>query len=213
MKKVFLLLCVLFLIVSCAKQKVSTQPPQAEKSKMEQSLNQQMEQNLNQQEEKKELKQPETLLSSEASMQDQKEEPKKTTVEEVSPTMIAKAQTTMTDATNEQSVLSKMIHFDFDKYDIKKEAQEVLKEIAAYLKANPEIRIIIEGHCDERGTREYNLVLGMRRAQAAKKYLVDLGIDEKRIETISYGKDRPLIDEHNENAWAKNRRCEFKRIK
>jgi peptidoglycan-associated lipoprotein len=205
MKKVFLLLCVLFLIVSCAKQKVSTQPPQAEKSKMEQ--------NLNQQEEKKELKQPETLLSSEASMQDQKEEPKKTTVEEVSPTMIAKAQTTMTGATNEQSVLSKMIHFDFDKYDIKKEAQEVLKEIAAYLKANPEIRIIIEGHCDERGTREYNLVLGMRRAQAAKKYLVDLGIDEKRIETISYGKDRPLIDEHNENAWAKNRRCEFKRIK
>ncbi len=205
MKKAFLLLCVLLLVASCAKQKVPTQPPQAEKSKIEQ--------NLIQQEEKKEIKQPETQVSSIVSEQQQKEEPKKTKVEEVSPTMIAKAQTTMTDETKEKSVLSKMIHFDFDKYDIKKEAQEVLKEIAEYLKANPEVRILIEGHCDERGTREYNLGLGMRRAEAAKKYLVDLGIDEKRIETISYGEDKPLIDEHNEDAWAKNRRCEFKRIK
>jgi len=204
MKKAVLLLCVLFFVASCAMQKVPTQPPQTEKSKIEQTMSQQ--------EEKKEKKQPETQVSSIVSHQEQKEEPKKVKVEEVSPTMIAKAQTTMTDETKEQSVLSKMIHFDFDRYDIKKEAQEVLKEIAEYLKANPEVRIIIEGHCDERGSREYNLGLGMRRAQSAKKYLVDLGIDENRIETISYGKDKPLIDEHNEEAWAKNRRCEFKRI-
>lgn len=199
MKRLLLFLfAVIFITASCAKQKVTTQPPQPE-MKSEQKV-------VEKEEKKEEIKKPETEIT-------QKEEAKKVVSEEVTPTMIAKAQTTTTDASKENEVLSKMIHFDFDKYDIKKEYQVVLNEIAEYLKANPEIRIMIEGHCDERGTREYNLALGMRRAESAKKYLVDLGIDEKRIETISYGKDKPLIDEHNEDAWAKNRRCEFKRIK
>ncbi|MCX7769809.1 MAG: peptidoglycan-associated lipoprotein Pal [Proteobacteria bacterium] len=200
MRKVLLILCVLVLFSACAKQKVVSQPPQADIKPVQQE-----------QVVPKEQKAPEMKLQ-EAQIQ-QKEEPKKAKVEEVTPTMIAQAQTPTLETAKEDGVLSKMIHFDFDKYDIKKEYVSVLKEIAEYLKANPDIRILIEGHCDERGTREYNLQLGMRRAESAKKYLVDLGIDEKRIETISYGEDRPLINEQNESAWAKNRRCEFKRIK
>lgn len=201
MKKVLMVLSILVFLSACAKQKVVSQPPQVETKPAPQ------EHVVSKDQKQAELKAKESQI-------EQKEEAKKANVEEVTPTMIAKAQTTATtDSSKEVGVLAKMIHFDFDKYDIKKEAGEVLKEIADYLKANPEIRILIEGHCDERGTREYNLQLGMRRAEAAKKYLVDLGIDEKRLETISYGKDKPLIDEHNESAWAKNRRCEFKRIK
>lgn len=201
MKKVLMVLSILVFLSACAKQKVVSQTPQVETKPAPQ------EHVVSKEQKQAELKAKESQI-------EQKEEAKKANVEEVTPTMIAKAQTTATtDSSKEVGVLSKMIHFDFDKYDIKKEAGEVLKEIADYLKANPEIRILIEGHCDERGTREYNLQLGMRRAEAAKKYLVDLGIDEKRLETISYGKDKPLIDEHNESAWAKNRRCEFKRIK
>lgn len=201
MKKVLMVLSILVFLSACAKQKVVSQPPQVETKPAPQ------EHVVSKDQKQAELKAKESQI-------EQKEEAKKANVEEVTPTMIAKAQTTATtDSSKEVGVLAKMIHFDFDKYDIKKEAGEVLKEIADYLKANPEIRILIEGHCDERGTREYNLQLGMRRAESAKKYLVDLGIDEKRLETISYGKDKPLIDEHNESAWAKNRRCEFKRIK
>lgn len=201
MKKVLMVLSILVFLSACAKQKVVSQPPQVETKPAPQ------EHIVSKEQKQAELKAKESQI-------EQKEEAKKANVEEVTPTMIAKAQTTATtDSSKEVGVLAKMIHFDFDKYDIKKEAGEVLKEIADYLKANPEIRILIEGHCDERGTREYNLQLGMRRAESAKKYLVDLGIDEKRLETISYGKDKPLIDERNESAWAKNRRCEFKRIK
>ncbi len=102
------------------------------------------------------------------------------------------------------------IYFDFDKSNLKPEAQEVLKRKATFLKANPNDNLLIEGHCDERGTNEYNLALGDRRANSAKKFLVNLGIAESRIRTISYGEEQPLDPGHNEAAWAKNRRCEFK---
>lgn len=201
MKKSLLLLFILILLSACAKQKVVSQPLQPVVKPVPK-------------EEVVPKEQEKPVQSVQETQIQQKEEAKKASVEEVTPTMIAKAQTTVSDSSSEEvSVLAKMIHFDFDKYDIKKEAAEILKEIADYLKANPDIRLLIEGHCDERGTREYNLQLGMRRAESAKKYLIDLGIDEKRLETISYGKDKPLVDEHNEEAWAKNRRCEFKRIK
>lgn len=202
MKRKVLLLSILILLLlsACAKQKVATQPSLGDTKQVPQE-----------QVASKEQKPSDTKVqNNQIELGETKQSPK---IEEVTPAMIAKAQTIATDAYKETGVLSKMIHFDFDKYDIKKDAAEVLKEIADYLKANPEIRILIEGHCDERGTREYNLQLGMRRAEAAKKYLIDLGIDEKRIETISYGEDRPLINESNESAWAKNRRCEFKRIR
>jgi peptidoglycan-associated lipoprotein len=106
-----------------------------------------------------------------------------------------------------ESKLLKDIHFDFDKYDIRPEDAEVLKGNAALLTKYPKVKIQIEGHCDERGTVEYNLALGERRANSTKKYLISLGIAADRISTISYGKERPLDPGHNEEAWAKNRRA------
>ena len=101
------------------------------------------------------------------------------------------------------------VNFDFDKYNLKPEAQQILKAGApAYLKYR-EYKLVVEGHCDERGTVEYNLALGDKRAAEAAKYLVDLGIEKERIKTISYGKEMPLDNGHDETAWAKNRRAHF----
>ncbi len=98
------------------------------------------------------------------------------------------------------------IRFDYDKYNLKPEARKVLNKIGEFMKANKKAAVLIEGHCDERGTTEYNLALGERRASSAAKYLIDLGVDRARISTISYGKELPLDPAHNEEAWAKNRR-------
>lgn len=105
------------------------------------------------------------------------------------------------------------IYFDFDKSDIKPEAEKILRAKGQWLRANPSYSLRIEGHCDERGTNEYNLALGDRRANAAKKYLATFGIEEARISTISYGEERPVDLGHKEEAWSKNRRDEFKLIK
>ncbi len=101
------------------------------------------------------------------------------------------------------------IYFDFDRSDLKPETQEILKGKAEWLRNNPGESVIIEGHCDERGTNEYNLALGDRRAQSAKKFLNDLGIAESRLTTISYGEERPADPRQNEDAWSKNRRAHF----
>jgi peptidoglycan-associated lipoprotein len=103
-----------------------------------------------------------------------------------------------------------MIHFEFDKYRLLPEAKTILENNAEMLKAHPKAKAIIEGHCDERGTIEYNLALGEKRALSAKNYLIDLGISPDRLSAISYGKERPLDPRSNEEAWAKNRRDEFK---
>jgi peptidoglycan-associated lipoprotein len=108
-----------------------------------------------------------------------------------------------------ESALLKDIHFDFDKYAIRPGDAEILKANAAVLAKNPNVKIQIEGHCDERGTGEYNLALGERRANSTKNYLSSLGISAARISTISYGKERPLDPGHNEEGWAKNRRSHF----
>jgi len=106
-----------------------------------------------------------------------------------------------------ESKLFKDIHFDFDKYDVRPQDTVILKENADILKKYLKVKIQIEGHCDERGTNEYNLALGERRANSAKNYLVSLGISPDRISTISYGEEKPLDPEHNEDAWGKNRRA------
>ena len=98
------------------------------------------------------------------------------------------------------------VFFDYDKSNIKSEAQTVLQRQAAWLKSNPSVRVTIEGHADERGTREYNLALGERRANAVKDYMTALGIDRGRVKTISYGKERPVALGSNNAAWAQNRR-------
>jgi peptidoglycan-associated lipoprotein len=101
------------------------------------------------------------------------------------------------------------VHFAFDKFDLTSNARDILANHAQALKNRSEAQVMIEGHCDERGTIEYNLALGEKRAKAVKDYLVALGISPSRLTTISYGKERPVDPGHNEFAWAKNRRAEF----
>ena len=108
-----------------------------------------------------------------------------------------------------RTTLAAMIHFDLDKSSIRSGDMGALDQKVAILQANSGLRIRIGGHCDERGSDEYNLALGNRRAQAAKQYLVSHGIDASRIETQSWGEERPLVDGHDENAWSQNRRDEF----
>jgi len=101
------------------------------------------------------------------------------------------------------------IYFGFDQYALTPEARATLKKHADWLRANRGYAMRIEGHCDERGTNEYNLALGQRRADATKKYLVGLGVDSKRLSTVSYGEEKPLDPGHDEGAWTKNRRAQF----
>jgi peptidoglycan-associated lipoprotein len=103
----------------------------------------------------------------------------------------------------------KDVFFDFDKSTIRNDAKSNLKEDLQWLNANPAAQITVEGHCDERGTAEYNLGLGERRAKAAMDYLVAAGIDAKRIKTMSFGKERPFVMGHDESAWKWNRRAHF----
>lgn len=103
----------------------------------------------------------------------------------------------------------KMVHFDFDTFNLAEEARETLKENAQWLKAHKGIKVQVEGHCDSRGTQEYNLALGQKRSEAVRRYLADLGIATKRLSTISYGEEKPLETAETEEAWSKNRRARF----
>jgi len=99
------------------------------------------------------------------------------------------------------------VFFDFDKYDLSSDARNTLQKQAVWLRRYPNVTITVEGHCDERGTREYNLALGERRANSVKDYLRALGVDLSRVKTISYGKERPVALGSNEDAWKQNRRA------
>ena len=108
-----------------------------------------------------------------------------------------------------QEFQNQNIYFDFDKYDLRTDARATLDRKMSFLNQYSSVRVQIEGNCDERGTAEYNMALGERRANAAKQYLTTAGISAGRLSTISYGKDRPIDPGHNEAAWAKNRRDHF----
>jgi peptidoglycan-associated lipoprotein len=103
----------------------------------------------------------------------------------------------------------KDIYFDFDRYDVSAEARGVLRASADWLKSNPGARVEIEGHCDDRGTNEYNLALGAKRAQSAREYLTALGVAANRLSTISYGEEIPACKEQAESCWKQNRRARF----
>ncbi len=98
------------------------------------------------------------------------------------------------------------VFFNYDSFELDSDAQELLQDQVAWLKQYSNVSVIIEGHCDERGTREYNLALGEKRAQSVKNYLISLGISSDRVSTISYGKERPAVVGSNDGAWAQNRR-------
>ena len=108
-----------------------------------------------------------------------------------------------------EKFLNEDIHFEFDKSRLLPEAKEILTDKAKWLRAHPDVSAVIEGHCDERGTNEYNMALGDRRSQSAKSFLVDMGIPSGRLTTISYGEEKPVDPRHDEEAWAKNRRAHF----
>ncbi len=112
------------------------------------------------------------------------------------------------DELNKENILED-VYFEFDKSRLTPETREVLKKHAQWLKEHPSVKILIEGHCDERGTEQYNLALGDRRAHAVKNYLISLGISPDRMKTISFGEMFPKVKGHNEWAWSQNRRCHF----
>jgi peptidoglycan-associated lipoprotein len=107
--------------------------------------------------------------------------------------------------TVETTTAEDRVYFGLDKYNLNKKSEEVLNVQAEWLKNTPEVNILIEGHCDERGTREYNLALGERRANAVRDYLIKKGVSRKRVRTVSYGKERPIYLGTGENIWSKNR--------
>jgi len=120
-----------------------------------------------------------------------------------------KAPTPVAPADTSGMIMAEDIHFGFDKSILNPAAQDNLMRKAAWMRANPAVTVTIEGHADERGTNEYNLALGDRRADSAKAFLVDLGIAASRLTTISYGEERPLCMQQTEECWAKNRRGHF----
>lgn len=112
-------------------------------------------------------------------------------------------------ATERAAFENEDIFFAYDSSALTPQAQDILRKKATFLKANPNVKVTVEGHCDERGTNEYNLALGESRARTSKAFIVDLGIPAARIATISYGEERPLVRGSMEEAWAKNRRAHF----
>jgi len=110
---------------------------------------------------------------------------------------------------SDKKVLLEAIHFDFDKFDLREPDRAILDRNAAILMTESSVSVLIEGHCDERGSAEYNLALGERRAASAMRYLVNLGLSAVRLSVISYGEEKPVDPGHDEDAWAKNRRAEF----
>ena len=182
MKKVLVLALVLafgFILISCAQKRV-VQP----------SNNRLLHRKLKQAEAKPEQKIPEEKITEQqiAKIEAKEVEPSKYT---------------------EEKGMFEDIHFDFDKYDIRPDAKLILQSVSDWLIKNKSSRLLIEGHCDERGTNEYNLALGDRRAKAARDYLVAVGVVSGRIDIISYGEEKPLCTEKTEECWQKNRRAHF----
>lgn len=108
-----------------------------------------------------------------------------------------------------RAVLTERVHFDYDMSEIRPDAEQVLRSKVEILRASPNVRIRIEGHCDERGSNEYNDALGNRRGQSVVDFFTNFGLDPSRFTTVSFGEDRPLVRASNEEAWAQNRRAEF----
>ena len=104
---------------------------------------------------------------------------------------------------------NRIVYFDFDKSDVRNDARELITKHSAFLSKNPSIRVRLEGHADERGSREYNIGLGERRAQAVRRLMLFQGVTDRQLESISYGEERPAVEGHDEAAWAKNRRVEL----
>jgi len=189
-----------FLLSSCAKKQVITEEKQVKAAPQEVA--------------KVEKEKPEAEAVKEAEEVKKTEEAKLEKLKELEMTKKREAEAKINEekAWMERRIAkveAEAIYFDFDKSFIKLEYRAILKSKAEFLKDNPNVNIRIEGNCDERGTNEYNLALGERRANSAAKFLISLGIAADRIESISYGEERPLVTGHGEGAWSQNRRDDF----
>jgi peptidoglycan-associated lipoprotein len=187
-----LILCVGLLLTGCPKKTVVKEEPSMKKAE----------------EPVAEREKAAKLAAEQESARIREEEAKKAKEKEFEKSLVAKKEPGIAGEVFESRLL-KDVHFDFDKYDIRPGDAEILKDNAALLSKYPQVKIQVEGHCDERGTNEYNLALGERRANAAKRYLLSLGISTDRLSSISYGEEKPLDTGHNEEAWSKNRRGHF----
>jgi len=187
-----LILCIGLLLTGCPKKTVVKEEPSVKKAE----------------EPVAEREKAAKLAAEQEAARIREEEAKRAKEKEFEKSLVAKKEVGIAGEVYESRLLQD-IHFDFDKYDIRPEDAQILKENAALLSKYPQIKVQVEGHCDERGTSEYNLALGERRANAAKKYLVSLGISADRLSSISYGEEKPLDPGHDEEAWAKNRRGHF----
>ena len=196
MKRKWIILAMLFIIptmlfsVSCAKKAVMTEPSMTDTSAADEAA-----------------RQAELEKQREMDRQKQMEE-ERLAAEAAAAALAAEAmERDMMMAKNR--FISENVYFDFDNATLDYQAQELLKQKAMWLRDYPEANVVIEGHCDERGTNAYNLALGERRAESAKAFLVNLGISDARLTTISYGEEKPLDMGQNEESWAKNRRAAF----
>jgi len=180
-----LALLVTFSITSCAKKKISSEPAT---TTSEEEAQRRAEEEARQ----KELERQRTLAE-----------------EDLSDERLSEEMTDQRTMSAKSIFENEDVYFEFDSIRLAPEAQEILTQKAAWLRANPTAKITIEGHCDSRGTTEYNLALGEGRAQSVSSFLVDLGIDSSRLNTISYGEERPIDHAQNEEGWARNRRAHF----
>ncbi len=193
-----LVLCFGLILSGCPKKTVPISEPTAQKS--EEAARLEAEKAAKEQAEKEAREKEEARIREEAAKREKEKEFEKS--------LVAKKQPGIEGEVLESKLL-KDVSFDFDKYDIRPQDVDILKEDAALLMKYPNVKVQIEGHCDERGTGEYNLALGERRANSVKKYLISLGVPANRLSTISYGKEMPVDPGHHEEAWAKNRRAHF----
>lgn len=195
MKRKWIILAMLFVIpamlfsVSCAKKAVMTEPSTTDTSAADEAARQ-------------------AELEKQQAMERQKQLEEERLAAERAEKLKAEAmQRDMMMSKNR--FLNENIYFDFDKATLDYQAQELLKQKAMWLRDFPDANVVIEGHCDERGTNAYNLALGERRAESVKAFLVNLGVSGARLTTISYGEEKPVDMGNNEEAWAKNRRAAF----
>jgi len=201
-----LIFCFGLMLTGCPKKTVKTQEPTI-KTAEEVTAEKEQAAKIEAEREARETREREAKEAREKELAKiREEETKKAQEKEFEKSLVARKEPGIEGQVLESRML-KDIHFDFDEYNVRPEDAEALKDNAALLMKYPSFKIQIEGHCDERGTVEYNLALGERRADSTKKYLVSLGVSPDRIATISYGEERPLDPGHNEEAWAKNRRA------
>jgi len=196
---VILILCLGLILAGCPKKTVMKEEPSVKKTE-EMAIEREKAERRESERREKEVKESARIKEEEAKRELAKKEFEKSLVAKKTPGIEGEVF---------ESKMLKMIHFDFDKYDIRPADVEILKDNAAVLKKFSTVKIQIEGHCDERGTIEYNLALGERRANSTKRYLLSLGLPADRISTISYGEEKPLDPGHHEDAWTKNRRAAF----